>query len=465
MNHQDMARAWARNITGQTDKAVPAAHGNISPDSNNPDVINSYGWWEMARLIRHPNTAANRKNGTAGTPLRFLINGDLYSVSTSRHQSYVRNAIAQTGVPSITLPYSVLDEAGIDRATVAPLEVQADWNTETVITVAENPGRWEYSYGTAYDDFGGWQNSLTGEIVLRTAHYDSSNRPEVKCDHGDTLPAKLSYPIGSQFEGGYSGDEYKAAYAEYAQLEEDRAAHFALRHGEWVELKASTRQTGHAHVVSGRSGRTQWELVANPDPSADPASYLYERTEHRHWLGASLVIGTVSYREVAKCERHGKTTCTQCPRRAVTKTRKARFLSGFDSNETRPSYFFCELPATSHALTVEEAYNDLKPATVRTAESLGRTVHRQGDIFAVPLTATTTANLRKQGATISKATHILGTNHKATEVATIGTGARTLTYIRGTLTHAPEFRSPDHKRLTVGKQWHLAMKNTVPVSA
>ena len=48
------------------------------------------------------------------------------------------------------------------------------------------------------------------------------------------------------------------------------------------------------------------------------------------------------------------------------------FLSGFDHNERRPSYFLCELPPGCTAGTLAEAYEALKPDGVRLAEQMGR---------------------------------------------------------------------------------------------
>ena len=344
VSHSDIAQRWATRVAGQTSRPLlndGAANVNVA---RNTDRILSYGWWEMARLLRNART---------GNPERFLINGDTYSVSTSRHQAAVRAAIAATGLPSIIVPYSVLEEAGIDRDTVIPIDVTDDRYVPQTITRSTPPD--------AYD----WRD---------------------------------------------------------------------------------------------------WHAVTLYSPTTgEPTGTRWEATVQRHILGESLLSATVSYRVRVKCERHAKLTCSQCPPRVRTRTRRARFLSGFDANESTPSYFFCELPRTSKARTVQDAYDDLKPATVKTAESAGRAVARQGDIFAVPVPTLDLRTLRRQGATVTRSAHILGTNHVATEVARIGN----LTYARGILSHRPEGRRPDHRRVTLGnrRQWHLVLKNTVPVAA
>ena len=100
--------------------------------------------------------------------------------------------------------------------------------------------------------------------------------------------------------------------------------------------------------------------------------------------------------------------------------RDTYFLSGFDHNEPRPLYFFCELPSSSHPTSVAEAYEDLKPEAVKLALEMGREVIRQGDIFAVPLSVTT-KELRKQGAQLrhrNKQTSIMMPVDKARELWT-----------------------------------------------
>jgi hypothetical protein len=237
----------------------------------------------------------------------------------------------------------------------------------------------------------------------------------------------------------------------------------------------------------------------------------YEWTTFRHWLGESLIEADIPNRwsrACKACERVGwvghagpqpvrndhdlavvltdygimyqrnlynelyrewlfsGTRCTECHgtgQLTGTTRRRRKFLSGFDRNEKRASYFFCEMPRTT-ARTVEDAYEALKPDTVRIAEQIGRPVARQGDIFAVAMSENINRRaLTKMGAVYSKRGTLLGTNHVATETATLPDG-RLLA--RGCLTHAPDFRAPDHARVKLdGKGWYLIVKNTVPLTA
>ncbi|GAA1243414.1 hypothetical protein GCM10009657_19010 [Oryzihumus leptocrescens] len=112
--------------------------------------------------------------------------------------------------------------------------------------------------------------------------------------------------------------------------------------------------------------------------------------------------------------------------------------------------------------TVAGAYEALKPEPVQLGERMGRTVHRQGDIFAVAAPTLTVQSLRRAGARFARDAFLLGTNHRASEVAVLPNG---VTLVRGVLTHAPSGRPPDHveRALTPRAVWHVVLKNTVPL--
>ncbi len=174
----------------------------------------------------------------------------------------------------------------------------------------------------------------------------------------------------------------------------------------------------------------------------DPFDNLWKWTTSRHFLGDSVF-------------------------RAKANGRRRRFLSSFDYQEAQPLYFLCELPRSSKAETVEQAYEDLKPPRVKAAEAQLRTVSRQGDMFAIPTTFTTREvkemTPHGKGRIVKRPKlGLLGTNHRASEVI-FATGGRI--YARGLLYHQPgRWRTPDHARRKMGdgKTWHLLVKNTVP---
>jgi hypothetical protein len=244
--------------------------------------------------------------------------------------------------------------------------------------------------------------------------------------------------------------------------------------------RTENRHERTEHVAATDPGAGHWARpVGPPDGSVE-----YRWSTYRHWLGESLIQAKVSWAGKTPCRSascHAGTiqpelppdlperwlrqphcrTCSGTGYRYWTRHRTTRFLSGFDHGEARPSYFFCELPRC-RAGSIPAAYEALKPDVVRLAEQMGRTVARQGDIFAVPLSAgTTKRSLRKAGAVFERSGQLLGTNHAATEVARLPDGT---TLARGTLHHRPEWRRPDHARVHLGNRFHAVVKNTVPTT-
>lgn len=500
--HDDVARRWHARATGSNADALKSH--NLFDQG---DRIMSYGsHFEVARVLR----------GKKGEARAFLLNGNTYSVTTSRHQSAVRSAVFGHGLPVVTIPHDALQAADIELSTIELVDVQRDWWTTRTITREDEPRR-DYAYGSRSDgDMGGWVNSKTGEFFARLSWQDS--KPRVECDHGIEAPGpwKLGW--------NYDRDQRTSKL---------REVHNRASHGEWEEIPMHTRRNGHFKWITGKY--IEWDAV-----DID-GTVVWQREVQRHWLGASLIRAQVNYRvnqRHAECkgtgvspepwfaydrmvqpigpltqedmyrhesvyehmhrrwERDDKsydeplrawsfdgyrqhTECRGCSGRgrviSPVKRRWAYFLSGFDANESRPSYFFCELPPRVRPETVEQAFETLKPAAVRFAEDQGREVKRQGDIFAIPMPRLTLAGMKKAGGVHIKRPklididgrtvwdgprpQLLGTNHEGTEIVTLDG----YTYARGTITHNPAGRRPDHKRTPLGKEWHLILKNTVPI--
>lgn len=339
-----------------------------------------------------------------GQPSFFLLNGDRYSVTTSGHQSLVRGQISRSDMPSVIIPYSALASAGVARDTIQIVEATPDRGQTIKHKTNEHPDgfhwRWEPQHG--YVDKS--DEYLAGELEHRNATLQRNHDDAVR--RHEENPTLWSAP--PPLEQITVDDLDKQVWA----------------------------CKGVIPVL--RSRNLIAEVTALPDGTCS-----YEWETYRHWLGESLVR--------AETEVRGG------------KNRKSYFLSGFDHNESRALYFFCELPTGVNPTTVAEAYECLKPDVVKTAEANGRSVERQGDIFAIEVTTANKKDLRKAGARFEKHGYLLNTNHTATEVAYMPDG---VTLVRGTMTHSPEFRAADHSRVKLGdgKTWHIAIKNTVPIA-
>jgi hypothetical protein len=95
-----------------------------------------YSWGTHFMLARLMPAADGSPRGW------FLLNGDVYSVSTTRHQSTVRAAVERSGLPFMIVPFSVLRSAGIDHATITPIETHKDGyqtTTHHAATLADVP--------------------------------------------------------------------------------------------------------------------------------------------------------------------------------------------------------------------------------------------------------------------------------------------------------------------------------------
>lgn len=461
------------------------------------DVVYSYGnHFELIRCLR------DRK----GQPAGFLLNGDNYSVSTSRHQNIARNsvdrAVGQRG--RVIIPYSALGSAGIDPKDV-----------EIIDSTADNNERW-----TEVQDF--LPPNAIMEWVPRESWIDLTDE-DIQAEVDKMTAAKIKEWEDHQkwvrdekedkHPGGGSGMRNRYYWTSRYMFEK-RPKPATIE--DW-QAKMKTRYMGgkksahtHDELVCWANARKsrQWSL-RRTDPG-----FEYSREHFRHWLGESLIRARIAYTITRTCKwckgsgrgegparaewvapseirewKHGfeiypyhrqiltgitepghwrdlewsRPQCPDCHGRGTwraTRHRTAYFLSGFDHQETRRAYFFCELPRGVDPTTVEEAYEALKPDTVKLAEEMGREVRRQGDIFAIPVSISR-RELSKQGAAGGRMLELLNTNHCATEVLRVGK----LTYARGILHHVPAGRPPDHARVRVGNQWHLILKNTVPLSA
>jgi hypothetical protein len=69
------------------------------------------------------------------------LNGDTYSVTTSRHQSDTRSAVARVAdkFPSLIVPHSALASAGIDPDSIVPVDIEPERTEEEThrVTVPE----------------------------------------------------------------------------------------------------------------------------------------------------------------------------------------------------------------------------------------------------------------------------------------------------------------------------------------
>lgn len=450
-NYDTVCMAWVDMVLGRTSKRPPKNERMYC--SNGGDELYSYG--SHFTLVQ---AQRDRKGVVTG----FLLNGDRYSNTTSGHQATVRNAIARTGYPSVIVPFEALHSASIDLDTVEIVDVLPDRVTLTTHTFTEVQPGWQ------------WRDD-------EVSAYRDKTREELQARADEITKREMDQWEQHQ---RWADEDPESYWAKTRRPAPEPHTVEMLDHWERDQQVRYVREVERNLYTSSRWRAQQVDItIENGEP-------VYSYETRRHWLGESLIRAKVYSFKTIKCPVCGgtglpapdfthndrfnnqfvPTGCHHCVRgtglrssgrKTVESRRTALFLSGFDHNETRDVYFFSELASTKPR-TVDEAYESLKPDTVKLAEQMGREVLRQGDIFAVPMPGMDKRTLRGMGATFERRGTLLKTNHVATEVAYLKDG-RTLA--RGTLTHDPDFRGPDHKRVKMPHNvWHLTVKNTVPLT-
>lgn len=425
-NYDDASRRWVDRTLGRTKRPNLSCGGRMIFED---DVVYSYGHhFPLLRVLR------DRRGRMVGT----ILNGDRYSVTTTRHQGYARDMAAKLGVPSVTIPFEALRSAGIDPREVRIVASDPErWDTiTTTFTIRPPRHAWETVDVTTYGDLGPWElarkaKRLTAE---RMAWWERNKawRPDEPMPEPVTVDTMDHYQRRGVIRTGAE-----------------------VRLAEWTNVTADFDTFG-VEIPSGADGIAGMAIGAAAvlaGAMTGHAWITYTRTTHRHWLGGSVIYAPVRW-----------TSWVDMPDGTRDRKRHVRwayFVSGFDENESRELYFLSELPRGSKPKTYRDAIECLKPEPVKVAEAMGRKVMRQGDVFAVEIPSVDKRTLRKRGATFARMAHVLGTSHVGTDVAVLDG----VTYARGCLKHDPgRWRRPDHARIKLGngKTWHVLVKNTVP---
>lgn len=112
--YDEVVRRWLAREMDWTNKVNRKNDRIIARDG----VLFSYGeHFPLVRTLR-----------SEGGDIRvWLINGDTFSITTSRHQRIVREVLAGSpGVPSLIIPYSVLASARVHAYSIHPIEIRPE---------------------------------------------------------------------------------------------------------------------------------------------------------------------------------------------------------------------------------------------------------------------------------------------------------------------------------------------------
>lgn len=451
INYFDGCRMWVNHCIAGGGPNVYAGGkygSNYRLFSIHTGALFSYGMhFEIARPLRSKK----------GELVAFLFNGDTHGPTTGRHQSEARAAVDRAGYKRVIIPHSAIAAAEIDRSTIQLIDATRDTTEVTQHSSLEVPRGYQLEW-------------------LPLHHNRELFPEELEAQENDSLTRRTQYW------------EERMAYAAEEKREDvpgERRRHFwrdwAIEHPDPPQREVADPgqirwfPSGHHLVCRKIVGSYYPEIKMEYLPNGQT---LYTWETSRHWLGESVIRARYAVALRTRCatckgrgiwpgpweyDLHARPRCQRCLGRGIrTRTvwRWGYFLSGFDHNEKRRSYFFCQLPRGARPTTVDEAYDCLKPGTVRLAEQMGRSVVRQGDIFAIPVANCTLRALRARGAVLGRMVPILGTNHIATDTPVLGG----VTYVRGCLHHKPAGRDPDHARVRLPVGWHIAVKNLVPIS-
>jgi hypothetical protein len=225
MSYDDIATRWADQVGKPDAKLLRSQSGNVFVHPYNDRELVSYGThFTLARIM--PDTEGNPRGW-------WLLNGDNYSVSTSRHQSTVRGAVQRTGLPVLIVPFTVLNRASIDPESIVPVDITADrYEPETHVVATRgdlpeymrgNPGYWDVRERDdgrlEYDT----QRHWLGASVFRATYSESYGDPDHTAyflsafDEQETRPlyflAQLPDGAGPQAAGNMQDGFYTVADA------------------------------------------------------------------------------------------------------------------------------------------------------------------------------------------------------------------------------------------------------------
>lgn len=128
MSNSDIAERFAKEAGKPDAKLLRSQTGTVLVSPFDERNLNSWGpHFTLARIMLDGE----------GNRSWWLLNGDKYSVSTSRHQTITREAVKSTGLPVLILPFSALGRAGIDKESIVPVDIH-DERHETISHVVDS---------------------------------------------------------------------------------------------------------------------------------------------------------------------------------------------------------------------------------------------------------------------------------------------------------------------------------------
>ena len=225
-NH-DIAVRFAKEAGNPNPRLLLNQRGNVYVNPYDHRELLSYGsHFVLARIMLDEN----------GDRAWWLLNGDRYSHSTSRHQSDIRGAAQRTGLPVIILPFTALREAKIMQDTIQLQEVL--------------PDRWESTWHTVptRDDIPGYP-------------YDMRERPDGQWEY-ETRAHRLGASVfRATYRTGWTPGKYDGEWTEASFLS-------AFDTQESTPLYFLAQLPGHPKTVARAFEALKPRAVRNADKSS-----------------------------------------------------------------------------------------------------------------------------------------------------------------------------------------------------
>lgn len=115
--NQQVVERWFRDVTKANPEFIGTRHSNNVFAGTRDGRRQLYSWGTHFSLVE----LVTCRQGDY-----FLINGDTFSNSTTRHQWIVRRVADKHPLPTIIIPFSALDSAMIDHGSIVPTFIEKD---------------------------------------------------------------------------------------------------------------------------------------------------------------------------------------------------------------------------------------------------------------------------------------------------------------------------------------------------
>jgi hypothetical protein len=354
MSNADVITRWIDVMEGRKSRLQRSNH--VWAEGN---IIYSYG--------RHFPIAEHYGTQAGGW---YLINGDRFSNTTSRHQSNLRGALSLATRRTVILPFSAIDAAGIIHESIEPIDVSddtwiehkresTDWHTlprhrRHTYVPDPCPGHVCHPYGpndgSIPEDKCIAQGRGESACQIGWHMWDYSQHPPTRSGPWHCPGHSHAARVQPDADGVYrwTDQEHRLGASVFRARYVSRRRSLKLCRG---PFRGDARVTTLSAVVAIEDAQDRWTRDGPDAWQARDDGRKYRRAYHRE--------------RVAMWSRYCRHNQTEPHRYDVDDSGTAIFLSGFDQNERPPLYFLAQLPKGVDRIPAPESdqYADLSEGT------------------------------------------------------------------------------------------------------